>query len=263
MQQHLRAAASRADSYLVATEAARAAFSSGDLESSRVLYAQAVTAARLARVNDMAGNLIAEQALSDALVGDTARAHRELQQAVALSSGVDTTWTASLAAAFSGRASQAAQLADAFQRAAPPAPDVVGASAPMLQAAVALANNDGRRALAILSSAAPYERAAGPMLPYLRGLAHTMLEEHTRAAERYRTVIEQRGNEPTSFLHTLSRLQLARSARAAGDVAQARAAYADFAKAWSDAGPYHPLLAAAASEAASLQSAAAPLPPVR
>jgi hypothetical protein len=123
----------------------------------------------------------------------------------------------------------------------------------MLQAAVALANNDGRRALAILTSATPYERAAGPMLPYLRGLAHTTLEEHTRAAEQYRSVLEHRGNQPTSLLHTLSRLQLARSARAAGDVVQAREAYADFAKAWGGADPGHPLFAAAASEAAALK----------
>src|SRR6185436_5116613 len=57
---HLRAAASRADSYLVLTEAARAAFSSGDIEGSRPLYAQAVNAARTARASDIASNLIAE-----------------------------------------------------------------------------------------------------------------------------------------------------------------------------------------------------------
>ena len=42
MQEHLRAAASRADSYLVLTEAARAAFASATSRRSRTLYAQAV-----------------------------------------------------------------------------------------------------------------------------------------------------------------------------------------------------------------------------
>jgi tetratricopeptide (TPR) repeat protein len=262
MQQHLGAAVSRPDGYLVVAEAARAAFASGDLETGRTLYAQAVSATRQARVHDMAGSLIAEEALSDALVGDSAGALRELQQAVATSAGVETTWTASLGAAFSGAAPQAAELADAFQRAAPPAPDVVSASAPMLRAAVALASNDGRRALAILTSVTPYARAAGPLLPYLRGLAHTALQEHTRAVEQFNSVVEQRGNQPTSLLHTLGLLQLARSARAAGDMARARAAYADFARAWSGA-PRHPLFEAAASEAASLPPPSASVPPTR
>jgi hypothetical protein len=40
-----------------------------------------------ARVNDIAASLIAEQALSDAVVGDTARARGELQQAIGPKSG--------------------------------------------------------------------------------------------------------------------------------------------------------------------------------
>ena len=54
MQDQLRAGASRADNYLVVTEAARAAFASGEIETGRRLYAQAVTAARAARVTSPA-----------------------------------------------------------------------------------------------------------------------------------------------------------------------------------------------------------------
>jgi len=260
MQEHLRAAASRADSYLVLTEAARAAFASGDIETSRTLYAQAVTAARSARVNDIAASLIAEQALDNALVGDTARARGQLQQATGARSdgGGETLWTASLAAAFLGRTQQAAQFAQAYQELEPPAPDIVGAQIPILRAAAALASNDGRRAITVLNSATPFERSADPWLQYLRGLAHMAVREYAPAVEAFRMVIARPGNQPTSVVHTLSRLQLARAASAGGDRAQARQAYADFAAVWGKADPQHPLRIAAATEAAALAPAERP-----
>jgi serine/threonine protein kinase/tetratricopeptide (TPR) repeat protein len=258
MQDHLRAAAARADSYVVLIEAARAAFASGDLETSRTLYGQAVTAARAAHVDDIASSLVAEQALGNVLVGDTGRARGQLQEAIGARShaGAETMWTAAMAAAFLGRTKQSEQLTQAYQELEPPAPDIVGAQIPMLRAATALANNEGRRVVTILNSATPYERSAGPWLQYLRGLGHMAVREYAPAAEEFRMVIARPGNQPTSIVHTLSRLQLARAANGSGDTAQARQAYADFIAAWGKADPRHPLLAAAAAEAASLASSA-------
>jgi eukaryotic-like serine/threonine-protein kinase len=254
MQEHLRAAASRADSYVVLTEAARAAFSSGDIEGSRTLYAQAVTAAQTARASDIASSLIAEQALNNALVGDTARARAQLQEAIASrrNTGAETTWTASLAASFLGRTQQAGQLAQAYRGLEPPAPDIVGAQLAMLQAATALSGRDARRAISILNGATPFERSAGPWLQYLRGLAHMAVKEYGAAVEQFRALVARPGNEPTSIAHPLARLQLARAAGAAGDTDLARQAYADFSTAWQKADPRHPLRAAAAAEAAAL-----------
>jgi tetratricopeptide (TPR) repeat protein len=254
MQEHLRAAATRADSYVVLTEAARAAYATGDLEASRTLYAQAVTAARSARVTDIAGSLIAEQALSDALTGDTARGLEQLRQAITVSSGPETMWPAALAASFLGRAQQAAQFAQAYQDLEPPAPDIVGAHAPMAQAAVALGNGDGRRALALLNTATPFDRTAGPWLPYLRGLSYLNVREYPPAADEFRTIIARPGGQPTNLVHTLARLQLARAAAGSGDIAEARQAYTEFASIWRAADARHPLRAAAAAEAAALAS---------
>ncbi len=256
MEEHLRAAESRADSYVVLSEAARGAFATGNLESSRGLYARAIASARAARINEIAGSFVAEQALNDALVGDTARARDELQQAVGISTGPDTTWPASIAAAFLGRVPQANELAQAYQRIEPPAPDVVAAQAPMLQAAIALANKDGRGALTILNGASPYDRTAGPWLQYLRGLAYLSVREYPAAAEQFRTIIARPGIHPASLLHTLARLELARAAAGSGDVAQARQAYADFTSRWQSANASHPLRAAAAAEAAALPAPA-------
>jgi serine/threonine protein kinase/tetratricopeptide (TPR) repeat protein len=260
MHEHLSAAASRADSYVVLTEAARAAFSSGNVDGSGTLYAQAVAAAQTARASDIASSLIAEQALNNALVGDTARARAQLQEAIAShgTAGAETTWTASLAASFLGRTQQAGQLAQAYRGLEPPAPDIVGGQLAMLQAATALSGRDARRAISILNAATPFERSAGPWLQYLRGLAHMAVKEHGAAVEQFRALIARPGNQPTSIAHPLARLQLARAASAAGDTPLARRAYADFAAAWQQADPRHPLRAAAAAEAAALPPASSP-----
>ena len=255
MQEHLNAAATRPDGYLVITEAARAAFASGDLDAGRTLYARAVTAARAARVNDFAGRLTAEQALVAALVGDVDRAHVERQSAIALSRGPETTWMASLAAAFSGRAPQAAELARQFQTLEPPAPDVVNGLTPMLTAAIAIANNDPRAAIAALNGAAQLEGSVGPWVSYLRGLAYAAAREPAQAVRQFRHVLDHTGNEPTSITHSLAHLQLARAARDAADVTLARQEYANFAKVWRGARATQPLLLQSAREAAALPPA--------
>ena len=82
----------------------------------------------------------------------------------------------------------------------------------MLVAAAALTSNDGRRAIAALDSATPYERSAGPWLQYLRGLARMATREYALAVDEFRMVIARPGNQPTNIVHTLSHLQLARAA---------------------------------------------------
>ena len=253
MQRHLEAAAGRPDGYLVIAEAARAALASGQIEHSRSLYAQAIADARTARVDDYAGGLLAEQALGDALLGDNARARDGVQRALRVGNGIETTWPASLAAAFSGNAEQAAQLADRYRQAAPPAPDVLQAYGPLLQASLSLVRKDGRSALDALNNSGAYNLVVGPWLPYVRGLAYEAIDDQVRAAAEFREVIGRRGNQSTSPLHTLAALRLARALRAAGQTADARQAYADFTAAWQNGDRRHPLFVAAAREAAALQ----------
>ena len=256
MQEQLGGAASRPDGYLIVTEAARAAFATGDVDASRRLYERAVYAARAAGINDVAGALAAEQALNSALIGDLNRARADLDTAVAISGGPDTAFTASMAASFSGRTAQAAELTKAFQAQQPPAPDIVNAQLPMLRAAAAIAARDGAGALSLLRSATPFETVTGPWLSYLRGLASSISGDHAQAARHYANTFAHKGSQPTSFVPVLAHLQLARAARDAGDVEQARQAYKDFATIMRNASPAHPLLEASAREAAALPAAA-------
>ena len=258
MQEHLRAASSRPDAYLVVTEAAKAAFATGDIDASRSLFARAATAARAANSLDFAGSVLAEQALDDALIGDASRARGELQAAIAVSRGPDTTWTGSLAAAFLGQTAQASELAQAFRAQQPPAPDILNTQVLMMRAAILVANKDGATALSTLSGASPFEAVAGPWLFYLRGLANTLIGDHRQAVDQYRTLLAHPGNQPTSMVHSLAHLQMARAERDTGNTADARKAFAAFANVMHAARPGHPLLTQSAREADALPAAAAP-----
>jgi eukaryotic-like serine/threonine-protein kinase len=250
MQENLRAAAARADGYLAVIEAARAALASGELVRSRALFSQAIAAAQGAHMSDYAGGLLAEQALGDALVLEVDRARGEWRAAMNVSHGPETTWTASMAAAFSGESARAGELAAAFHP--PPAPDVIAVQTPMLQAAISLAEKQPRRAMTDMAAATPLELAAGPWLPYINGLAAADQQDPVHAAQYFRSLIARPGDQPTSLLHTLAQLQLARAERDAGNVGASRQAYADFSSAWRNADAKQPLLVAATREAADL-----------
>ncbi len=258
MQEHLRAAYARPDGYLVVTEAAKAAFATGDFDGSRALFAQASAAARVANSRDFAGGVLAEQALDDALIGDAGRARSELQAAIAVSRGPETTLAGSLAAAFLGLSAQASELAQSYEAQQPPAPDILNTQVLLTRAAILVANKDGATALSTLNGASPYEAIAGPWLFYLRGLANTQIGDHRQAVEQYRALLAHPGSEPTSLLHSLAHLQMARSERDAGNTADARKAYAAFANVMHAARPGHPLIAESAREAGALPAAAPP-----
>jgi tetratricopeptide (TPR) repeat protein len=258
MQEHLLASARRVDGFLVIAEAARAAGASGQIETRRTLYAQAVTGALSEHSDDFAGALLAEEALADALEGNRESARVEIKKALAISTGAETSWHASLAAALTGDTAQAAQLATEYERRTPPAVDVLSAFRPGLQAAIAMANGDARTAVTLLNGGVPYERVAGPWLPYLRGTAYESLQDHRNAAAQFRAVVAHRGSQPADLLHSLGRLQLARALKAEGDLAGAREAYRQFAAAWRDSDPRQGLLLAAAREALSVSDATPP-----
>jgi len=255
MKAQVDAAATRTDGYLVTAEAARAAAASGDFAASRALLAQAQAKASTDGLRDYAGSLVAEQALDEALADDREAAHRDAVRALGVSTGPDTTWTAALAEAFAGRTATAADLAARYLKESPPAPDLVSAQGPILQAAVALAAGDPARALALLDPGAPYERTTGGWLPYLRGLSYLALQAPADAVAQFRVVVAESGSDPTALIRSLARLRLARALRAAGRDAEAVAAYREFIAAWAGAGARHPFVADASREAAALERA--------
>jgi eukaryotic-like serine/threonine-protein kinase len=244
----------RSTDYTITAVAAQAEAFAGDFAAARSLSAQAVAKAQAARMNDVAASLIAEDALNAALANESDYAHKAVDRALAIGHGTETVWSGSLAAAFSGRRKMADQLADEYVKVTPPTTDVVTVSVPVLRAASALAGGEYQRAIEALQPALPYERVGRFWPAYIRGLAYLGLKQPREAASQFQSILNHRGDAPTSILFPLASLQLGRAFRAAGDVPAARRGYDAFIAAWSGAKRDQPVLAAATRERSRLGS---------
>mgnify|MGYP003694369055 CR=1 FL=1 len=253
MQRHFDAAAGRPDGYLVVAEAARAALASGQIERGRSLYAQAIADARTARVDDYAGGLLAEQALGDALLGDTrARAtacsgrsasaaasrRRGRRRSRRRSRGMPNrprSWPIAIARLHRRRPTSCRRTVRCCRRAC--RWDARTAGRPSMRSTTA-------RRTAWSSARGCRACAASP----------TRRSTITRAPPRsFARSSGGAGTSATHPLHTLAALQLARALRAAGQTADARQAYGDFMASWQNGDRRHPFFVAAAREAAALQ----------
>jgi TolA-binding protein len=70
---------------------------------------------------------------------------------------------------------------------------------------------------------------------YLRGQAYLQLKDGQAAAAEFRTIVEHRGEVPTSMLYPLAHLGLARASALTQDTATARKSYEQFLTLWKNA----------------------------
>jgi hypothetical protein len=92
------------------------------------------------------------------------------------------------------------------------------------------------------------------LLPtFYRGIAYLSMKSGQEAAAQFKKVIDHKTTMVPSPLHSISRLELARSLALAGDTADARSAYQDLFVVWKDADPDLPSLKQAKSEYAKLR----------
>src|SRR5271157_719544 len=165
-----------------------------------------------------------------------------------------------LALAMCGDAAQAEKLAGETSKLFPNGTLWNAVQLPAIRAAIALKRDQPAKAVELLASASPYERAY-PDAVYLRGLAYLSLREGAKAAAEFQKIVDHKGaNWGSSWQHpywgqfySLSYLGLARASALAGDTAKSKAAYQDFLTLWKDADPDIPILIAAKAEFAKLK----------
>ena len=119
---------------------------------------------------------------------------------------------------------------------------------PLLRARIEIQRGAPDKAIQLLQSVSPYERAALFWPAYFRGQSYLRLRAGTAAATEFQKIIDNRGQDPTSFLYPLAHLGLARSAALTGDTAKSRKAYQDFFALWKDADQDLPILIEAKKE---------------
>ena len=130
---------------------------------------------------------------------------------------------------------------------------------PAIRAAIVLKRDQPAKAVELLASASPYERAH-PEVVYLRGLAYLGLHKGAESAAEFEKILNHKGaNWGSDWQHpywgqfySLSYLGLARAYLLQGDTSKARAAYQDFLTLWKDADPDVPILMQAKAEFAKL-----------
>jgi predicted Zn-dependent protease len=132
-----------------------------------------------------------------------------------------------------------------------------GFGLPYARAVIALGEDRPRDALDALGPAEPLDRAQ-PSIPLHRGLALMRLNDPRAAAAQFRRALDRKCPFPFTWIRPAAQVSLARALAASGDVAGARAAYAEFFELWKRADADVPLLVGARREVAALAGSTPP-----
>jgi DNA-binding winged helix-turn-helix (wHTH) protein/tetratricopeptide (TPR) repeat protein len=236
----------------------------GRLASSREFARRAVESARRNDKKEVAAGLQLNEAVWEALFGNSSRAAEQAASALTMASNRNVKFFAGLALVWAGYSTRAESLADEMQKRFPLDTVVNGYCLPTLRASIEINRSNPGMAIEILKAATPTELGVGSGNPiYVRGQAYLLLHEAAKAAAEFQKILDHRSiivNRPTLPLAHLGLARAyalqARSAHGAdADAARAkaRAAYQDFFTLWKDADPNIPILIAAKSESAKLQ----------
>jgi eukaryotic-like serine/threonine-protein kinase len=217
----------------------------GQRRESSKLYQRAAETAMRHGLRNAAAEFEEADARADALSGSCVTVRRLGRPALAL--------------ALCDDAAQAEKLAGETSKLFPNGTLWSAVQLPAIRAASALKRDQPAKAVELLASASPYERAY-PEVAYLRGLAYLELRKGAEAAVEFEKILDHKGaNWGSDWQHpywgqfySLSYLGLARASALAGDTAKARTAYNDFLTLWKDADSDIPVLMQAKAEYAKL-----------
>jgi len=217
----------------------------GKRRESSKLYKRAAETALRREFRALAASFEEADARADALSGNCDTVRRLGRPALAL--------------AMCGDAAQAQKLAAETSKRYPNGTLWNAVQFPEIRAAIELQRGHPAKAVELLASASPYERAY-PEAVYLRGLAYLQLGKGAEAAAEFQKILAHKGASwgsawrlPNWGLHySISYLGLARGSVLAGATTKARKAFHDFFELWKDADPDIPILQQAKAESAKL-----------
>ena len=234
---------------------ARTRASEGRLRQAREGYARAFGLAKRAGFEEAAAGVLASEALSEALLGQGARAREKGKAALGSSRGGFIAVDASLALVLAGALDEARAPLEDLAKRFPVNTLYQKIALPTLRAAIELQRGNAAKVGGLLEDTARYE--LGSIEPYvaiyLRAQAQQKAGRGQDAEREYQKILEHPGVDALSLLQPLSRLGLARAAALSGDVARSRRAYQDFLAKWKDADADLAVLREAQAEYAKLK----------
>jgi eukaryotic-like serine/threonine-protein kinase len=207
----------------------------GQRRESAKLYKRAAETALRRGLADVAAGFEEANARADALSGNCRTAHHLGRPALAL--------------ALCGDAAGAEKLAAETSKRLPNGTLWNAVQLPEIRAAIELQRGQPARAVELLASASPYERAY-PEAVYLRGLAYLRLHKGVEAAGEFQKILDHKGASWAStwrfpnwgLYYSISYVGLARASVLAGDTAKARTAFKGFFDLMKDADQNLPIL---------------------
>ena len=209
-------------------EARTAAFS-GQTQTAHELYERAVGTAVGERFTELGAQWAMEDAELHAIEGGCEEARREIAAGLELNRDNFTLERAARANALCGSA-DASRLSNELRTRFANATLTTQLQLRVVEAALAVHGRAFARAIDLLDEVKPYDHApAAEFWPaYLRGTAYLGLKDGKAAALQFQSIVDHRGEAPTSPLYALAHLGAARAAALSGDRDKARAWYEAF-----------------------------------
>ncbi|MFZ0805854.1 MAG: protein kinase [Candidatus Sulfotelmatobacter sp.] len=224
----------------------------GQMHKARDLFKQAQLKAAGLELKEDIVNSISGEAQDEALAGNRNEA---IAGAAAALKESQTPTVLSFAADIYARASEDAKAQPLIEQALKQRPDDTNLQSvygPMIRAVLAMSHHDAAKALELMKSAEPWDRA-NLESRYTRASALLMAGRAADAEQEFRAILNLENYAPTDITLPYAQLGIARSCVAAGAKDKARAAYQDFFARWKDADPDLPVLKEARAEYAKLQ----------
>jgi serine/threonine protein kinase/tetratricopeptide (TPR) repeat protein len=224
----------------------------GQLQKALQSYEKSREIAQRLQLKDSEAFFLDSEAYALAMFGQTTRAIKTVDAALALAPSYNAKLYAALVLAFAADNKKALQVAS---QAAPERPDdtlVQTLYAPMVQAVVALNTANASKAIDLLKPALSYDKATTGAI-YIRGMAYFKAGQASDAAAEFQRILALYNYAPTDILMPFARLGLARTYASQGDTAKAKSTYQDVLALWRDADPDVPILKEAKAEYAKLQ----------
>jgi hypothetical protein len=218
----------------------------GQRLKSSELYKRAAETAERRGLRDVAADFEEADARADALAGKCQTVRRLGRPALAL--------------ALCGDTAQAERLAGETSKLFPNGTVWNSVQLPEIRAAIEIQRGQPAKAVGLLASASPHERAY-PEAVYLRGLAYLRLRKGVEAAAEFKKIVDHKGASWGStwrfpnwgLYYSISFLGLARASALVGDTASARRAFEDLFALWKDADQDLPVLIEARKDGAALR----------
>jgi serine/threonine protein kinase/tetratricopeptide (TPR) repeat protein len=223
----------------------------GQIQKAREFYERARQLAQRMQLKDTDSFLLGSEAAALAFFGSPRPAVELVNSALNPPPSYNTRNFLAGVLAVAGENKKSLELAAQVERDRPEDTIVKDVNVPSVQAMVALNTGDAPKAIELLKSALPYDKASSSAI-FVRGLAYLKLGQGSDAAAQFQRVVDLQSFSPTDITIPFARLGLARAYTLQGDTTKAKTTYQDVLALWKDADAGLPAIAQAKAEYAKL-----------